>query len=144
MAASILIDTGPLLAVINHADRWHSRCATMLPHLPFPLLTSEAVLTELLYFVRANRRATQAAWSFVNSGAITLAPINDQDLPGLESLMKRYADVPMDFADATLVYLAQRERLSTVFTIDSDFLVYRISGRQRFRIIPDPASRSRY
>jgi predicted nucleic acid-binding protein len=53
--------------------------------------------------------------------------------------MERYADRPMDFADATLVHLAHRERITTVFTVDfADFQTYRIAGRQRFRIIPDP------
>ncbi len=143
MVASILIDTGPMLAMINRRDQWHGRCTAILPRLPLPFLTSEAVLTELLYLVRADRRAAEAAWNFVNSGAITLGAIGDQDLPGLQSLMKQYADVPMDFADATLVYLAQRERLTTVFTIDSDFLVYRIGGRQRFRVLPDSAPPAR-
>jgi predicted nucleic acid-binding protein len=64
-------------------------------------------------------------------------PIDDGDVPDLEVLMKRYADRPMDFADATLVHLARRERLSTVFTIDhDDFETYRIDGRRRFRIVP--------
>lgn len=143
MAASILIDTGPMLAMTNRRDRWHKRCVAILPRLPLPLLTSEAVLTELLYLVRADLRASQAVWSFVNSGAITLGAIGDQDLPGLASLMKQYADVPMDFADATLVYLAQRERLNTVFTLDSDFLVYRIGRHQRFRVLPDHTLSSR-
>lgn len=143
MAASILVDTGPMLAMIDRRDHWHDRCVAILPRLPLPLLTSEAVLAELFYLVRADRRATQAVWNFVHSAAITLGTIGDQDLPGLASLMKQYADVPMDFADATLVYLAQRERLNTVFTIDSDFLVYRIGGRQRFRVLPDPALSAR-
>lgn len=139
MAARILIDTGPMLAMINRRDRWNKRCNAILPHLPLPLVTSEAVLTELLYMVRGDHRAIQAVWTFVNSGAITLGAIGGQDLPALAALMKQYADVPMDFADATLVYLAQREGLNTVLTIDSDFLIYRISRRQRFRVIPDPA-----
>ena len=137
MVASILIDTGPMLAMINRRDNWHRRCADLASRLPLPFLTSEAVLTELFYLARNDRVANQAAWNFVNSGAVTVGAIGDRDLSELESLMKRYADVPMDFADATLVYLAQRERLNTVFTIDSDFLVYRIAGRQRFRVLPD-------
>ncbi len=62
---------------------------------------------------------------------------HDPDLPDLQVLMRKYRDRPMDFADATLVHLAQRESLSTVFTIDhSDFATYRISGRKRFRLLP--------
>lgn len=64
-------------------------------------------------------------------------PIGDDDLPDLEALMHRYRDRPMDFADATLVHLARREDLATVFTIDhDDFETYRIDGRRRFRIVP--------
>jgi predicted nucleic acid-binding protein len=110
-----------------------------LAHLRLPLLTTEAVLTELFHFVGDGEREVQAAWRLVHSQAITLASITDRDLPELRSLMDLYSDRPMDFADATLVHLAQRERLNTVFTIDfSDFQTYRINGRQRFRIIPDP------
>jgi predicted nucleic acid-binding protein len=63
--------------------------------------------------------------------------IDDADMPSLDSLMKRYQDRPMDFADATLVQLARRESLYSVFTVDfSDFEIYRIEGRKRFRIFP--------
>jgi predicted nucleic acid-binding protein len=78
-----------------------------------------------------------AAWRFVRSGALKLAALDDTELPDLQALMLRYWDRPLDFADATLVYLAQREGLSTVFTVDrADFETYRIEGRQRFRLIP--------
>ena len=59
------------------------------------------------------------------------------DLPDIEALMRKYRDRPMDFADGTLVHLAQRESLSTVFTIDhNDFETYRAGGRKRLRILP--------
>ena len=77
------------------------------------------------------------AWSFLRSGPVTVLPIGDKDLPDLEALMVRYSDRPMDFADATLVHLARREELITVFTIDhDDFETYRIEGKRRFRIVP--------
>jgi predicted nucleic acid-binding protein len=79
----------------------------------------------------------QGAWDFVRSGALTIATLDDSELPEIEALMVRYWDRPMDFADATLVYLASREELSTIFTVDhSDFESYRIDGRRRFRILP--------
>ena len=84
------------------------------------------------------RREVSAAWRFVRSEVVTVLPIGDDDLPALERLMRTHADRPMDFADATLVHLAQRESLSTVFTIDhDDFEIYRIERRRRFRIVPD-------
>lgn len=70
-------------------------------------------------------------------GGITLAVISDADLPALEALMHRYADRPMDFADATLVHMAEREGLKTILTIDhSDFETYRIGRSGKFRILP--------
>ncbi|HET7292939.1 MAG TPA: hypothetical protein VFM88_10975 [Vicinamibacteria bacterium] len=70
---------------------------------------------------------------------MSLAPLSDQDLPNLVALIRRYRDRPMDFADATLVHIAERESLSTIFTIDhADFETYRIGGRKRFRILPAP------
>ncbi len=100
-----------------------------------PLVTSTAVLTELFHLLGDTE--TEAAWAFLRSGAVTVRPIDDSDLPALAALMRRYRDRPMDFADATLVHLARRESLSTVFTVDfDDFETYRIEGRKRFSIIP--------
>jgi len=105
--------------------------------LRLPLMTSTAVLTELFHLVGDNAREIDITWKFVRSGALTIAPMSDRDLPEIEALMRKYHDRPMDFADATLVHLAQRESLSTVFTIDhDDFETYRIGGRKRLRILP--------
>jgi len=137
MAARGLIDTGAILAFLDQEDRWHERCVEALSSLRLPLATSAAVLAELFHLLRNYPRQKATAWSFVRSESITVLAIDDADLPSLDALMRRYADRHMDFADATLVRLAERERLSTIFTIDhDDFETYRIEGRQRFRIVP--------
>jgi uncharacterized protein len=137
MDANALIDTGAILALLDRADRWHRICADTFQQLRLPLVTSEAVLTELFHLVGDNRRDTEAAWKFVRSGALALAPLEHSELPHIHALMTRYSDRPMDFADATLVHLARREYLSTVFTVDhADFETYRIDGRRRFRVLP--------
>jgi len=132
-----LIDTGAILAVLNRKDPWHGPCIETLLQLRLPLLTSEAVLTELFHLVGSASHAMQAAWKFVRSDALQIAAISTDDLPRLDELMTRYADRPMDFADATLVRLAEREGISTIFTVDqADFTVYRIGSKGRFRILP--------
>jgi len=137
MRAHGLIDTGAILAILNDKDRWHVRCVEAFKALQLPLATTAAVLTELFYFLRNNPHNVEAAWRFVRSGAILVLPITDTDLPALDRLMNQYHDRPMDFADATLVHLAQRESLSTICTIDhNDFETYRITGRQTFRVVP--------
>ena len=138
MAAKGLIDTGAILAFLDRDDSWHERCVVSLSTLRLPLATSAAVLTELFHLLRSQPLQRAMAWNFVRSAAVTVLAIDDADLPALEALMCKYADRPMDFADATLVHLARRESLTTVFTIDhDDFETYRIEGRRRFRIVPD-------
>ena len=108
-----------------------------LPTLRPPLVTSAAVLTELFHLLGDRSLHVAAAWRFLRSGAVTVLPIGDEDLAGVRALMEQYRDCPMDFADATLVHLARRESLSTIFTVDhDDFETYRIEGRRRFRIVP--------
>jgi predicted nucleic acid-binding protein len=137
MPADALIDTGAILALLDKSDRWHGVCVHAFQQLRLPLVTSEAVLTELFHLVGDRRHEMEIAWKFVRSGAIRLAAIEDSELPEIQTLMSRYCDRPMDFADATLVYLAKREGLSTVFTVDqADFQTYRIAGRRGFRIFP--------
>ncbi len=137
MAANALIDTGAILALLDRTDRWHRICVDAFEQLRLPLLTSEAVLTELFHLVGDSRHEMEAAWRLVRSGAIVLAAIEDSELPSIRALMSRHADRPMDFADATLVYLAKREALATIFTVDrADFETYRIAGHRRFRVLP--------
>jgi predicted nucleic acid-binding protein len=95
------------------------------------------VITELFHLVGDDRRGRAAAWKLVHSGAITLGTLTDADLPALEQLMAKYQDRPMNFADATLVHLAKREGIHTIFTVDNDdFETYRIDARKRFRVLP--------
>ena len=137
MDDNALIDTGAILALLDRTDRWHAICVETFNQLLLPLVTSEAVLTELFHLVGDSRHEMEAAWKFIRSGAIVLATIEDSELPHLHALMVRYADRPMDFADASLVYLAKREGLSTFFTVDhADFNTHRIEGRRRFRVLP--------
>jgi uncharacterized protein len=132
-----LIDTGAMLALLDRGDRWHEACAEAFRTIPLPLATSAAVLAELFHLLDRTREVS-VAWDFLRAGPVTVLPITDADLPDLEMLMQRYRDRPMDFADATLVHLANRESLSTIFTIDhDDFETYRIGAKRRFRIVPE-------
>lgn len=142
MPPSALVDTGAIVALVDRDDRWHSACAHALETLRLPLATSAAVLAELFHLLGDDRRAAAAAWGLLRSGAFTALSIDDADLPALETLMERYRDRPMDFADATLVHLAKRESLRTVFTVDhDDFETYRVDGRRRFEIVPSRVER---
>jgi len=137
MAASALADTGALLAILDRDDAWHARCVSAIESLRPPLLTSIAVLTELFHLVGSRRRDVAAAWHLVRSGVLTVGAIADDELAALERLMDRYHDRPMDLADASLVYLAERESISTILTVDvDDFETYRLPRRKRFTVVP--------
>ncbi len=132
-----LIDTGAILALLDQDDRWHEPCVSAFTTLRLPLLTTEAVLTELFHLVGDRRHEVAAAWKLVRSGAFTVAHLADADLPDLDALMAQYHDRPMDFADATLVHVAKRESVYTVLTVDNDdFETYRIGPRRHFRVLP--------
>jgi predicted nucleic acid-binding protein len=138
MQAVGLIDAGAMLALLDADDGWHAVCAEAFRTMRLPLATTAAVLAELFHLLECHPRALDRAWGFLRCGAVTVLPIGDDDLPRTAALMRQYADRPMDFEDATLVRLAERESLNTVFSIDhADFETYRIDGRRRFRILPE-------
>jgi predicted nucleic acid-binding protein len=144
MDARGLIDTGALLALLDRDDRWHAACVEGFARVRLPVATSAAVLAELLHLVGDGKRNLAAAWRLLRSGAITVVPIGDADLPELHALMERYSDRPMDFADATLVQLARKLKVVDILTVDhDDFETYKIGGRRGFRIHPPRVRRKR-
>jgi hypothetical protein len=133
----ILIDTGPIVALLRRPDQHHERCVATLRGLEEPLATVWPVVTEAM-FLLADRPDVQAAlWRSFEAEAMRLLPLGRDDIPRIRELMWKYRDRRMDFADAALVRVAEREGLDTVFTVDRrDFGVYRLAGRRRLKIVP--------
>jgi predicted nucleic acid-binding protein len=137
-----LIDTGAILALLDRDDEWHEPCLKAYNSHRLPWLTTEAVLTEMFYLVQRNLRDDRGVWRLLRSGAIQMSSIANEELPQIQTLMDDYADRPMDFADATLVHVAARERLNTILTVDhDDFETYRLPRRKKFTILPSPRPR---
>jgi uncharacterized protein len=137
VSAGGLIDTSVIIALIHRSDHRHAECVQAYNNARLPLLTTQAVLTEAFYLATRIGLDVRAIWRLLRSGAVLLSPIAHEELPQIEALMHDYADRPMDFADATLVHLATRERLSTILTVDhDDFETYRLPGRKKFTIFP--------
>ena len=123
-----------MLALLDEDDKWHEQCGAAFSKLRKPLGTTAAVLAELFHLARRSRTEMEAIWQLVRSEAITVLPITDVDLPPLNALMAKYRS--MDFADATLVHVAERESTDVVFTIDhNDFYTYSVHGRP-FQVAP--------
>jgi hypothetical protein len=134
----ILVDAGPLVALIHADDRHHQACAMALRALQEPLATVWPAYTEAMYLLGFSWRAQDALWELVERDVIALIELETRDHRRVRELMKKYRDLPMDLADAALVAVAERERISRVFTLDRrDFEVYRPAHVRRFRIIPE-------
>ncbi len=132
-----LLDTGPWIALIDKSEAAHVTCVKWFASFSGKLFSTEAVLTEVLYLLNFSLKAQQAALDFVIRGVVTLVPSNIHSLHSVRSLMEKYADLPMDFADATLVCLAQESGILNIVTLDhKDFSIYRTTGNQVFRILP--------
>ncbi len=122
---------------MDRREREHRRCAETLRGIAGRLVSTEAVLTETLWFVQALPDGPHRCAGFVLRGAVTLMPMSAESIARAVDLMAQYRNVPMDFADATLVTLGEDLGLEDVFTLDRrGFGVYRLHGRRPFRIIP--------
>ncbi len=133
----VAMDTGPWVALIDRSEVMHRKCLEWLRQFEGRIVSSEAVLTEVLYLLNFSLKAQTAAIDFVLDGAITLVPLSLESLKKVKKLMEKYGDIPMDFADATLVCLADDLSINHVITFDSKhFSIYRLTRRQPFVILP--------
>lgn len=134
---TVLVDTGPLVAIFDPSDQDHERCTAELGRLSrYRLVTTLAILTEASHLLAYSAEAQQALLAFVGAVAVEVAELDAAHLSRAAELMKKYEDLPMDLADATLVLLAGVLRTNSIFTLDrQDFSVFRI-GRRTFRILP--------
>ena len=134
----VIVDAGPLVALLDQRDVHHAACVAALRALRESLVTTWPAFTEAMYLLGSSWRGQTALWSRVETGALTLAPLDEGDAPRMRELMEKYRDLPMDFADASLVRIAEREGLTRIFTLDRrHFSVYRPGRRRRFSILPD-------
>ncbi|MGB6899680.1 MAG: PIN domain-containing protein [Candidatus Acidiferrum sp.] len=133
----ILIDAGPLIALVDADDQHHVKCVTALKGLREPLATVWPTLVEAMYLLSDQPAAQEALWEMLDRGAVLLLPLDSSDIPRIRELMRKYANRPMDLADAALIRVAEREGLRKIFTVDRrDFSVYRLHNRTRPILIP--------
>jgi|SRR5208282_441605 len=132
---STLADAGPLIALIDQGQgEIHRRCVAALASLSAPLLTTWPCFTEAMYFLDDLKgwSGQKALWRFIDRGALRIHVPTDPETTRMRLLMEQSSDTPMDLADASLVAAAETRRLRRIFTLDSDFLVYRINGSNAF------------
>ena len=129
---SIIVDTGPLVALFHARDQHHEAAKAVLESSPAVLVTTWPVITEACHFL--GQAGKRALLTFIRRGALRLETLSVDDVPGLDDLLARYAR--MDFADATLVLIAEKTGITEIFTIDRrNFDAYRTPSGRRFKLL---------
>jgi predicted nucleic acid-binding protein len=138
VAAELLLDTGALVSLLDRSQREHRAFLRFFESWTGPVLSTEAILTEATHLLGRLPGGRRACVDFFVAGGALLVPTTAGALRRVRELIEQYANLPMDYADATLVVLAEEVATDWVFTTDHrDFGVYRLPGRRRFRIVPD-------
>jgi uncharacterized protein len=134
---AVLIDASALIAFLDRSDAQHERCLETLATIHDPLVTVLPALTEAMHLLSGVTRGQDAVYEMIEDGALGLLALDRVELSRMRALMRKYRDLPMDFADAALVSVAERDGLTRILTFDEHFLVYRLPRRARFTVLPD-------
>ena len=132
----VILDTGPWVALVDRSETRHKDCVDWLKQFRGEIYSSEAVLTEVLYLLNFSFQAQSTALQFVLNSAVFLVPSSVESLSAVEKLMEKYQDLPMDFADGSLVCIAQDLGIYDAVTFDkAHFSLYRV-GKRPFSLMP--------
>jgi predicted nucleic acid-binding protein len=132
---AVLVDTGPLVAFLSANDAYHGWVVERWQDLRPPLLTCEAVLSEAVFLLQRKALSERGLVELVERGLVRLDFSLAADIAAVATLLRRYADVPMSLADACLVRMSEVYSDSRMFTLDSDFKLYRRLGRRAIAAI---------
>ena len=135
--SNLLVDSGPLVALLHKDAQDHALCVDVLKRLREPLLTTRMPVTEAMYLLGFSVEGRCALLKMIERGMLQVLSLDIDDLPSIRKLMQQYSDLPMDFADATLVQVAKRHDIHQVFTLDRRYFAgYRLRRGKAFTIIP--------
>jgi predicted nucleic acid-binding protein len=126
----VLLDAGPVVALLDDREQYHEWAVEQVGHLPTPFLTCESVISEACFLLRRLHGGSQKIMDLLSRGLVLLHFRLEDEAAAIAWLLAKYADVPMSLADACLVRMAEQHSQSVVFTLDSDFKRYRKHGRQ--------------
>lgn len=132
----IAVDTGPIVALFDKSDNYHGLCVEALKTVKDSLITTWPVITEAMYLLDFSLRAQELCWEFIASGALEIDSHSGDDAEELKNLMRKYADLPMSLADAGLMLTTKKRKITTIFTLDKHFTIYKPAHVSAFKIIP--------
>lgn len=125
-----LIDSGPIIALFDKSDKYHSKVLNFIKTFYGEFFTSWAVITEVSHMLDFNLQVQIDFLKWIELGGITLYDMPQDEIVNIRFMMEKYSDVPMDLADATLMYIANKENIKDIVSIDSDFDIYRPLKKQ--------------
>lgn len=125
-----LIDSGPIIALFDRGDKYHSKVLEFIKSFRGELITSWSVITEVSHMLDFNLQVQIDFLKWIELGGIKVYDITQSDISQIRVMMEKYIDIPMDLADATLMYLANKEKIKDIVSIDSDFDIYRTLKKQ--------------
>ena len=140
MLDSILIDAGPLIALFDASDKHHRPVKAFLKSNPYRYISTLAVFTEVSHMLDFHYGAQRDFYEWVMCKGVIISDINQNDMLRLVELTSKYADIPMDFSDATLVITAEKTGIREIISLDKDFDIYRLPGRELIRNVYRDAS----
>ncbi|MCL2174678.1 MAG: PIN domain-containing protein [Treponema sp.] len=135
MHDKILIDAGPLIALFDHDDNHHDQIKAFLFKYQYGFISTLAVFAEVSHMLDFSTQAQQDFYKWTMYKGVIISDINQNDIPRIAELTKKYEDLPMDFADATLVVTAEKTGLREIISLDKDFDIYRLPGREKIKNI---------
>src|SRR5215468_3549621 len=124
-----IVDTGPLVAFFDRAERYHGWIAEHVEEIEAPLLVCEPVLAETMYLLAHHPKAHDALFGLLQNGALRIALQIQEHVSALRKLLQKYRDTPMSLADACVVRMAEIHERHAILTLDADFSIYRKHGR---------------
>lgn len=132
-----LVDAGPLVAIVSEDDANHGACIAALTSLRPPLLSCWPVLTEAAWLLRRRPAALRRLLGLCDGSLVSLLDLDSAALGRVSEILRRYESIGAQLADASLIYLAEREGIRTIFTLDRrDFTVYRLKGNRALNLLP--------
>lgn len=135
MPNEILVDSGPLIALFDRDDKYHTKMKEFIRSGNFKLITTTAVITEACHMLDFNVNVQLNFLEWIFADGLVVHDINQKDIGRILELSRKYSDRPMDFADATLVIAAEKTGIRKIISIDSDFDIYRLPGKIRIENI---------
>lgn len=138
MINSVLLDTGPLVAFLNRQDDAHEWAVARFKEIEPPFLTCEAVLSETIHLLQGRAVVLEHLEKFLVAGFIRVDFSFADEVVAVTRLLRAYRNVPMSLADGCLVRMSELHPSSVVFTLDTDFRIYRKHGRQTIHVLLPP------